>query len=86
MINIGLGMVKDVVLNLPYVGIGTNQIHDIAQESVDPWIFGIGSMDSIMHHAHSYSCHSQATTDVKSKYSSGAANHSGTEECQWNKE
>src|SRR5690554_1974385 len=67
LIYIGVVVMKDVMLDSPYAGISPYKVHGITHVFVDGLIFGIRTVDSIMHHAHSDPGHSKSTGDVQCK-------------------
>jgi len=74
-----------IVLDLPNGGITTYKVHGISKIFVHFLIFGIRSMDGIVHNAHSNSGHSNSTYYIKTKKQQGGYHHSGIYENQGGK-
>lgn len=51
-INIGIGMVHDVVLHKPNENMAAKQVHTRTHQLVFPRMTGIGTVDGIVHDAH----------------------------------
>ncbi len=69
--NIGIGMMKDVVLDFPDCCICSYQVHGIAHIFIYELTAGVRPMNGIMHHSHSYARHSKTTYKVKTNQEPG---------------
>ena len=83
--NVGVGMMEYIVLDFPDSGITTYEVHGVPKICVHFLIFGVRSMDGIVHNAHSDSGHSNSTYDIKTKKQQGGYHHSGIYENQGGK-
>ena len=64
---IGIGMMEYIVLDFPNSGITSYEVHGIPKICVHFLVFGVRSMDGIVHNAHSYSGHSYSTYYIKTE-------------------
>ena len=56
--DVGISVVQYIVLYLPVENISCQYVDAAAHQFVDPRIFGKGTVVTVVHHIHSYSCHS----------------------------
>lgn len=62
--NIREAVVQYIMLQSPHLFIRADQVDGIRHQVVEPFVPGVGSMNCVMHNAHSYTGHSESTKDV----------------------
>lgn len=67
-VDVGISMVKHVVLYFPVVHIARQDVDGTAHEVVYPLVAGVGAMVAVVHHAHAHEGHAHAQYDGEKQH------------------
>lgn len=53
------------MLNFPNGGIGPYHVKGFTQQGIDMFMFGVGTMNGVMHYAHANTSHTESTDQIQ---------------------
>jgi len=85
-IYVGIVMMKYIVLDSPNACVGPDEVHGVTHVLIYRLVFGIRTVDRIVHYAHTDPCHSKSAGNIKRKEGNWGSNYPGNDNYKRNAE